>query len=522
MSSSVLLCRSLLLSLSLGALLPARAGETGSGNTTPTQGTPSPGATTPSKQDTPSYIPPPHIIFSPSNYPSYWEDFGAANRARERRSFGDFINTRVQLPAEIPVLGAPLPVVLRKGDPGLTVLHQAIAEPFFTPLTALLRKGGGLSGRQVARVEAYAARRARSLEALRSNLAAGKVPGASLPGCDDASLVAQEAEAELMRAAMAEETDNIRWTERDSWIPATDEPVDRTKGESSFLLALSYFQSGLSQEQRELLREMAQGRPAGDAGHVLCFSPFGARFRLPEGLGAGTMSLISEYEVLKGSLGGELMRALHDNEGTWFEGVRIRRLEELQAVQRARFQRLDELAEGIRVALTGVTLPDEPQGPVLSSTVRQSLAEYLHSKTQFQRALVSSIAGLKERFPSRGIELAREEGRVVVVLREGYGQAAATAAKELTDRIQADYAALDQKRRAVTEAIAAESATRGEPRPVSLDQLAGDFAKALMRQETWARYEDYRTAVLSPGLSPRQRRLLFAETLRALDPVSLP
>ena len=42
-----------------------------------------------------------------------------------------------------------------------------------------------------------------------------------------------------------------------------------------------------------------------------------------------------------------------------------------------------------------------------------------------------------------------------------------------------------------------------------IGRLSIEFAKAYTLQQNWNRYRDYRDAVLTPGLSPAQRRLLF-------------
>ena len=50
----------------------------------------------------------------------------------------------------------------------------------------------------------------------------------------------------------------------------------------------------------------------------------------------------------------------------------------------------------------------------------------------------------------------------------------------------------------------------------SIDDLLRDFEEARQEQETWAKYRDYRDAVLAPGLSPAQRRLLFDAAVEQL------
>ena len=50
-----------------------------------------------------------------------------------------------------------------------------------------------------------------------------------------------------------------------------------------------------------------------------------------------------------------------------------------------------------------------------------------------------------------------------------------------------------------------------------IEVLLVEFAYAFGQQERWERYADYETAVLQPGLSPEQRRLLFGAALTSLD-----
>ena len=51
----------------------------------------------------------------------------------------------------------------------------------------------------------------------------------------------------------------------------------------------------------------------------------------------------------------------------------------------------------------------------------------------------------------------------------------------------------------------------------TVDQLAGDFAKAYAAREIRDHYRDYSRAVLEPGLSAAQRRLLFQAAVTELE-----
>jgi hypothetical protein len=70
--------------------------------------------------------------------------------------------------------------------------------------------------------------------------------------------------------------------------------------------------------------------------------------------------------------------------------------------------------------------------------------------------------------------------------------------------------ALARKQAEVREAVAAMFRTApGPDRDREIDQFLEDYENAMDRQTLWFLYDDYRTAVLQPGLSPEQRRLLY-------------
>jgi len=50
----------------------------------------------------------------------------------------------------------------------------------------------------------------------------------------------------------------------------------------------------------------------------------------------------------------------------------------------------------------------------------------------------------------------------------------------------------------------------------SINDLLEEFENSRQEQEVWERYRDYQAAVLLPGLSPEQRRLLFDAAVEKL------
>ena len=87
------------------------------------------------------------------------------------------------------------------------------------------------------------------------------------------------------------------------------------------------------------------------------------------------------------------------------------------------------------------------------------------------------------------------------------------------DRVQNDLvAALGREEAAIRERLAAYLRTVNGPADrKSINDLIQDFETARQQQETWDRYQDYRIAVMAPGLSDGQRRVLFDAGLQRLD-----
>jgi capsule polysaccharide export protein KpsE/RkpR len=90
----------------------------------------------------------------------------------------------------------------------------------------------------------------------------------------------------------------------------------------------------------------------------------------------------------------------------------------------------------------------------------------------------------------------------------------AALVRSTVDAFHADRAAQIAALNAEAEAIRGELARHAAARPGantsrSVDELLREFAEAFKHQQLATLYAEYRTAVLEPGLSPAQRRLLF-------------
>jgi len=138
---------------------------------------------------------------------------------------------------------------------------------------------------------------------------------------------------------------------------------------------------------------------------------------------------------------------------------------------------------------------------------------------------MTKLAELKAQLPLDRVEVARTDFGVSIVIEPRRG--GNSALKEKREAAQRDlqgfnasltksFQHLDKIReqvRAEIDAFAEKSVSLKER---SMDQLIAECSRAVAVQENWNRYSEYRTAVLEPGLSPAQRRLLYAGSLETL------
>ena len=87
------------------------------------------------------------------------------------------------------------------------------------------------------------------------------------------------------------------------------------------------------------------------------------------------------------------------------------------------------------------------------------------------------------------------------------------------DRLQSELIeGLNKEENSIREQLAAYAReSNGRADRKSVNDLLRDFEEARQRQELWDKYRDYQTAVLEPGISAAQRRLLFDAAVEQLD-----
>lgn len=433
-------------------------------------------------------------------------------------------------PAPIPVLGAEMPAAPAVRDPLWNEFSPFANEAFFAPLSTRLAQGN-LNRRQRQRLEAYKATRASLLTELQTALANAADPTARRRTLQELAVTQESRLAEL--ATTADELrrelyqrsllgSNGDWNALRNWR-LTDaggrrSAQERLADEFSVLRAAIYYQEGLSPTQRQLLREIVielgetlSERPSTapvdqfEPEQIVFFLPHGSRFHLPANLGADTAAELAAFTTEKTALKRELREALFtlDRESP---GKRERALQELAARQETRFAGLEKAAEKLREKLD--TLPD-PLRPDARAGLPPALAEriqvYLQDKANLQRAAQKQAQGAASPVAPRNKSARTPEP----------GSREALAQFEDANRTR--LSALATEARAIREEVARVTSAQAGGTGKSVDALLADFMAAFKHQQLQTLYRDYRAATFTPGLSPRQRQLLFDAALAGLD-----
>lgn len=431
----------------------------------------------------------------------------------------------VYFPATIPVLGAELPPPPAVRDPLWHDLAGHANELFFAPLSTRLA-GGNLHRRLRQRLDAYQTDRAALLAEVRGHLESG-VP------------VADAAAQEARLAALAAAADSLRrelyaggflvpgadWNQHRNWRLGDDNgkrsPQELLYDEMSVLRAAIYYQEGLSVGQRELLREIvmdlaesvgsAESAGAADSFELeqtVWFLPHGSRLRLPADLPAGLAADVASLTAEKNALKRELRHALYalDRES---DGRRERALQELAVKQEPRFALLPPLAERIRLGLAARPEAAQAPGPAwLPAELATRIDAYLRAKAELQTAArqAEEVARAAHDGKSGGKNARRDPA------------ASSAALVRFEEQNRQRFAELATEARAIREAVArAATSHPAAGAAKSVDALLADFAAAFKQQQLQSLHQDYRTAVLRPGLTPAQRQLLFNAVVAGLD-----
>ncbi len=427
----------------------------------------------------------------------------------------------VYFPATIPALETELPAAPAVRDAIWNDLNSESNELFFAPLSSRLAKGG-LDRRMRERLELYRRKRSAALTELRQSLAAENPNSPAPPAAPaDAALTELAAMGDALRRDLYRGgflVADADWNQHRNWRLG-DTNSKRTAqellgDELAVLRAATYYQEGLSVPQRQLLREIVIELAAalgetdlGDASdfapdETIFFLPHGSRLRVPVEIPSTLAAQIDAFTAQKRTLKRELRDALFSLDRD-SDSKRERALRELATQQEPRFLELESAAEAIRRELAGIdsARPAAPRAH-LPPELEQRIETYLRNKANLQR-------------------VARQQAQPESTARGDKKEKSADAARAALAAFEAEnrsrIAALATEARALREEVARHAANSPAGATKSVDALLTDFAAAFKQQQLRALYQDYRTAVLQPGLTPAQRDLLFNAAVAALD-----
>lgn len=354
------------------------------------------------------------------------------------------------------------------------------------------------------------------------------------------ALVALEAEADRLRDELLADglRNRIDWNAGRRWklgtIKAGANGAD-AEAEFQIVRAMAFYQKGLAPPQRGLLRELAielegiarkaRGLP-GRRGEsdAMFFSPETARFRLPGNLSPELREKIGIYNGQKAELKRELRETIASLEKA-SATERTRAFEALADKQWPQIGTMEQLADEIRPLLAShfvVAAPSPP--PWIPPSMLETIRAYNEDRDTYFGELRLQMERAVERVPrpdltGAGDERIQRQREFVTKQTEARQRATIEFQKEHAAR----FALLEQRYKAIREGltIIAEKQTEQKTgRKLNADTLLRQYSASMEEFDTFGRaaviYTNYRLAMLQPGLSPEQRRLLFGYALIGL------
>lgn len=455
--------------------------------------------------------------------------------------------SRIYFPPTPPRLRAPLNLFesFGLGRPAPSGLAEHVNELYYAPLSTRLDEGT-LTETETRRIEAYRTTKLTLQNELRRRIAAlsGTDPDtreralAAFAVEQTPRILALEAEADLLREDLTRYTDN--WYTFRTWRVGRTHFADVStamRAQLQLMRAAAFFQKGLSPEQRRLLREIAiemddyERMPvstveiAADANPLFFFSPDTARLRLPAMPSPDLAELVASYESRKSKLKQELRDVIYHQDDALFGLIRQRRLESLAQRQAPVFAELEFIAERIRRAYVRLpNLPGPPPLPELPPDLTARLVSHLDARASLQREIVDILQEIQSSVDIDQLGFRRnEEGRmeVVVVVARGRREEGdrAKVAAMLSD-FNARHLERIQELGEDFEGIRQSIGWIGglDPRDAdAVERRIREFTFAVDQRRLWEDYRDYHDAVLEPGLSPAQRRLLYDGAIERLQ-----
>lgn len=480
-----------------------------------------------------------------------WPDSDSALRREDIAEFRERATPKVFFPAVAPTYGAPLqaaaPRALERAAEPPDHLGNYVGEFFYPALST--RLGNAPLDRPTSRLlAAYMAHRSALLNDLQNELVVVQNADAATRESElrafavvqTPRIIALEAEADALREKLIDPGflhGSVDWSRDRKWKTG-DGHLARLSyaalAEFQVLRAAAYYQKGLSPEQRGMLCELVE--PPGAA--PLFFAATGLRdnaeaapffapemSRLPTAdLPAALVAKLREYSRIRDAVKAELMQTIValDNVS---RGARDVSVQKLASDQWPRFAELAERAEAIRREVATLpTPPPPPRPPQIPSDLVTRMDAYkadeaaLRAERIQHGRTVSNVPLFGDASLSLQEMAAQVQDRIAE-RRDRVWQADEAFRRENAER----FAALERRRKALAQELmefAGSHLDRETGRPMDLKTLLRSMVTAERYFEQIAReevlYKDYRTAMLEPGLSPEQRRLLFSAARVAL------
>jgi hypothetical protein len=353
-------------------------------------------------------------------------------------------------------------------------------------------------------------------------------------------IAALEAEADELRRELTRSRlgFDLSWNTGRRWklgsFPAERDWMNR-EAEFQVIRAAAFYEDGLIPAQRGLLREVAfeldsparkaRGEPVDwSEAEAMFFSPETARLRLPPDLPREVLERVAAFNAQKAALKEQLRAVVNEQEKT-SPSERAAAYARLADEQWPQIVELDTLAERLRVDLSPRFVPTAPQKP---PAIPMWLIDVIHDYNgdrdayfrDMQRLINQALASIPR--PPRGSDSDEQ-----VRLEDEYRKRQREARQKVVELFQQDNAArfeaLSKRHEAIRSALDAIARTMQDPKtgaPLNADMLLRQHTTAMEEFDTFGRasaiYSTYRSAMLQPGLSPEQRRLLFGYGVNGL------
>lgn len=436
---------------------------------------------------------------------------------------------RIVFPANPPPLGEPLKPwndAAIPADAEIAALLGETLEPYFAPLsTHLIEPDKKIKKPLQDRLQAYRDSRHRLLTGLRDRITALIAADAAtrqqelsaLELLQRADLEKLEVEAEKLRAEL---TRKISWFAQREWRLGKGDlkrPREQLrKLESQLLRAAAYYQDGLSPAQRRLGLEAAllldtpvptENEMSESSRALLFFSPDLLRMPSPAGATTEVASTFRQYCAAKDALREQLRNAIYESE-VESDSARLRKFQRLAIEQEPKLSALDDLANSIRSQLAASPSFRRASPPrQLPPDLEGRIAEYTATKQKilmdYLAVMRSVVATLPAADPGDAASRIRRQERIEKAKSDYLAKQAATM--QHLDRL------LRETCSQLSRVVAAE-----EPSAAAISDDAQLLEFVGRHRQEQAAYE-FDLAAFEPGLSPAQRRLLFAGAVVRLD-----